>query len=112
MANADHHLLLRQPGLYSSAKARLQFAVFIKTLFRLINPALRFRAKTIVLECTRRHRMRLDQTPLQDAVELRLRPLVGELYWSQATLQTQLYFRQKHAAAAALRAVQRSFAAV
>ena len=70
---------------------REQFLLFIKVLFRYLEhsnkPQLRRKAKAIVLECTRRNRFgETAYQPLKNAIELRLRPLVGqELYLSVKT---------------------------
>jgi hypothetical protein len=50
-------------------------------------------AKFIVLYCTKRNRMGDSRcTPLVDALELRLKELVGESHWRFAETETQRYF--------------------
>ena len=79
---------------------REQFVVFVKILFKCIEQSddqnLRLKAKAIVNECTRRNRMGdSNYTPLQDAVERRLKKIVGELYWARAKLSFDHYCRSK-----------------
>jgi hypothetical protein len=76
------------------------FLIFIKILFKCIercsNGRLRQRAKAIVTECTRRNRMGDSNfSPLQDAVETRLKDIVGDTYWNQAKVYTGYYCQQK-----------------
>jgi hypothetical protein len=76
------------------------FLIFIKILFKCIercsNGRLRQRAKAIVTECTRRNRMGDSEfSPLQDAVEARLKDIVGDTYWNQAKVYTGYYCQQK-----------------
>jgi hypothetical protein len=76
------------------------FLIFIKILFKCIERCsdgrLRLRAKAIVTECTRRNRMGDSNfSPLQDAVETRLRDVVGDTYWNQAKVYTGYYCQQK-----------------
>ena len=76
------------------------FLIFIKILFKCIercsNGLLRQRAKAIVTECTRRNRMGDSNfSPLQDAVEARLKDIVGDMYWNQAKVYTGYYCQQK-----------------
>lgn len=76
------------------------FLIFIKILFKCIercsNGRLRQRAKAIVTECTRRNRMGDSNfSPLQDAVETRLKDIVGDMYWNQAKVYTGYYCQQK-----------------
>ena len=63
--------------------------MFVKILLTYIertnNPALRRTAKAIVADCTRRNRMgEAAYTPLQQAVERRLRSSLGEVHWARA----------------------------
>jgi len=79
---------------------REHFVIFIKILFKCIEQSddqnLRLKAKAIVNECTRRNRMGdSSYTPLQDAVERRLKKMVGELYWARAKLCFEHYCRRK-----------------
>lgn len=66
-----------------------RFLVFVKILLKYVdrtnNPQLRRNAKAVVAECTRRNRMGdAEYTPLQDAVERRLRISLGEVHWARA----------------------------
>ncbi|EEC45629.1 predicted protein [Phaeodactylum tricornutum CCAP 1055/1] len=101
--------LPQTPSLYQGYRStpirrmlsdREQFLIFVKILFKCLERAddknLRQRAKTVVSECTRRNRLGDSQyTPLQEAVERRLKRIVGELYWCQAQVYTNRYCRQK-----------------
>ena len=65
---------------------RERFFLFCKILFkyleRLNKPRLRQKAKAVVSECTRRNRMGDSQySPLKQAVENRLRGVVGDAFW-------------------------------
>jgi hypothetical protein len=76
------------------------FLIFIKILFKCMERCrdgrLRQRAKAIVTECTRRNRMGdANFSPLQDAVETRLKDIVGDMYWNQAKVYTGYYCQQK-----------------
>ena len=70
---------------------RARFLVFIKILFKSLDNTneheLRDRAKRIVAECTRRNRLGDPLfSPLVEAVERRLRRVVGEAHWRKASL--------------------------
>lgn len=72
------------------------FLLFIKVLLKCLdttgNHVLKDRTKAIVGECTRRNRMGDPAfMPLQDAVEARLRVVVGEDYWTRAQRYVQSY---------------------
>jgi hypothetical protein len=60
------------------------------------NPSeLLWKAKQIVLECTRRNRDgQLDFQPLAQAVERHLRPAVGEYYWSLTYAYTRRFLQK------------------
>lgn len=59
------------------------------------------RVKSVVAECTLRNRQGdVDYTPLQPAVERRLRQSLGEIHWARAELCYENY-RRKQAAAVA-----------
>jgi hypothetical protein len=67
---------------------REKFLLFIKALFlyldRFNKPRLLRSAKAVVYECTRRNRMgNLNYTPLMEAIEYRLRAVVGNEFYSQ-----------------------------
>ena len=71
-----------------------RFLLFIKIVMKLTanNPAMKSRAKAIVSECTRRNRMGdLDFTPLQEAVERRLKLGLGEQLFTRARLFFDAY---------------------
>jgi len=75
---------------------REKFVVFVKILMKCVDPKLRPRAKAVVTECTHRNRMGdSNYTPLQEAVERRLRGSVGELYWAKAKLYFDQYCQRK-----------------
>lgn len=90
---------------------REEFFIFVKILFRFLEKhaadddddagtsnsnRLRQRAKAVVSECTRRNRMgETDYIPLTEAVERRLRPTVGEHYWTLAKDQLDLFMQQR-----------------
>jgi hypothetical protein len=77
---------------------REQFLLFVKILFKCLDRSdknLRQKAKAIVSECTRRNRLGDSKyTPLSEAVERRLRLIVGEPYWSRAKAYTDYYCRK------------------
>jgi hypothetical protein len=64
-----------------------KFLIFMKVMFNFLqqheeHASLR-RAKNIVNECTKRNRMGDENyMPLQESVTVRLRSVVGELYWN------------------------------
>lgn len=67
---------------------RERFLLFVKVLFRYLektnNHRMRQRAKTIVSECTRRNRMGdMNYSPLKEAVENRLKDVLGEEFWAR-----------------------------
>ena len=75
---------------------RQQFLVFVKILLKYVdrqnNPHLKRNAKAVVAECTRRNRHGDPHyTPLQDAVERRLRLTLGEVHWARAKLCFDTY---------------------
>jgi hypothetical protein len=77
---------------------REQFLIFVKILFKFLDADqnLRQRAKAIVSECTRRNRLGdTEFSPLQEAVERRLRLIVGDIYWTRAILYMDHYCRQR-----------------
>lgn len=58
--------------------------------------SIRRRAKSIIADCTYRNRMgHPEYMPLQDAIELRLRQLVGEIHWSRAQRCFEAYCAKK-----------------
>lgn len=78
---------------------RARFLIFMKILFKCLEQAhefeLRDQAKQIVAECTRRNRNGDPNfTPLMDAVERRLRRLVGEAHWKKSSMLLR-YFAAK-----------------
>ena len=81
---------------------KTRFALFVKILFKQLErspdttPELRDMAKSIVLDCTRRNRLRdPEYVPLMDAVDRRLRRHVGEAHWRRAQLYTQQYMMRE-----------------
>lgn len=79
---------------------REQFLLFIKILLKFIeqtgSPRLRQHTKAVVGECTRRNRMGdIDYVPLQDAVEVRLKNVVGDLTWARAKLYVDHYIAKR-----------------
>jgi hypothetical protein len=97
----QHQMRTRPAGaIHRVLGERELFLIFIKILFKCIercsNGRLRQRAKAIVTECTRRNRMGDSKfSPLQDAVETRLKDIVGDMYWNQAKVYTGYYCQQK-----------------
>jgi hypothetical protein len=97
----QHQMRARSAGaVHRVLGERELFLIFIKILFKCIerssNGRLRQRAKAIVTECTRRNRMGDSNfSPLQDAVETRLKDIVGDMYWNQAKVYTGYYCQQK-----------------
>jgi hypothetical protein len=86
---------------------RERFLIFIKILFKCLDqgnePTLQQRAKKIVVECTRRNRLGDPQfSPLMEAVEKRLRRVVGEVHWRRALLLLRHFSAKRMKAAARL----------
>lgn len=99
---------LRQQLASVSSKnnERQPFLIFVKVVFRYLkrmnaSSTLLARVKSVVAECTLRNRQGdVDYTPLQPAVERRLRQSLGEIHWARAELCYENY-RRKQAAAVA-----------
>lgn len=86
----------RRPIRGRPLNEREKFLLFVKILFRYLdrtdNPRLTQKAKQVVAECTRRNRMGdLDYTPLQPAVEARLRGTIGVEHWRRAKKYCDYY---------------------
>jgi len=92
-----------QSSSLSSEKTLLQkkrFLLFIKILFKSLEESAdsetRDQAKEIVADCTRRNRLGDPAySPLTDAVDRRLRGLVGESYWQRAHAFMLFYLRRR-----------------
>jgi hypothetical protein len=73
-------------GIHSSSRMRL--LVFVKIVLKCIDtddPSVRFEAKHIVMECTKKNREGNPEfIPLSAAIEKRLRLAVGEVHWRRA----------------------------
>ena len=83
-----------------SKKSQKDFLLFIKILLKCLsatqNHVLKDRTKAIVSECTKRNRLGDPAyMPLQKAVEIRLRPLVGENLWTRAQNYVQSYHNKQ-----------------
>jgi len=92
--------LVTSTGHRRSLTEREKFLIFVKILFKFLDqtadPRLKPRAKAVVTECTRRNRLGdSEYTPLQDAVERRLRHSVGEFYWTRAKLYFDSYCQRR-----------------
>lgn len=79
---------------------RETFLVLVKILVKYLEcqklTQLRMDVKELIMECTRRNRMGDPEfMPLQAAVEVRLRLLVGDLLWFRAMLYFESYCRRK-----------------
>ena len=90
----------RKPIRGRHLNEREKFLLFIKILFRYLdrtdNPRLIQKAKLVVAECTRRNRMGdLNYTPLQSAVEARLRGTIGIEHWTRAKMYCDYYCQTK-----------------
>ncbi|GKY98347.1 hypothetical protein MPSEU_000792300 [Mayamaea pseudoterrestris] len=91
--NMDNRLQVRRQRDLTEQE---RFLIFIKILFKCLDksddPRLKPRAKAVVRECTRGNRMGdANYSPLQEAVEQRLRRHVGDLYWTRAKLYYDQY---------------------
>lgn len=80
---------------------REHFLILIKILFKCLDqanePEVRSKAKQIVTECTRRNRQGDSKfTPLIEAVEKRLRGVVGEVHWRRARLLLRYYVNKRN----------------
>lgn len=77
----------------NAMSSRSKLVVFVKVLLRYLdqvvnNEQLRQRTKQVIVECTRLHRNgALGYTSLSDALEFRLRSVIGDEHWNL----TQLY---------------------
>lgn len=76
------------------------FILFVKILIgcleRTESRAFCNRVRAIVSECTKRNRLGdASYTPLQEAIEARLRRVVGERHWSKAKTHCDLYCRKR-----------------
>ncbi|GAX27348.1 hypothetical protein FisN_23Lu124 [Fistulifera solaris] len=84
------HLSIRQTSKNDKALSdRSMFVVFVKVLLRymdkLSDERLTQRTKHAIAECTRLHRSgALGFTSLSDALEIRLRSLIGDEHWNRA----------------------------
>lgn len=80
-------------------RERKRFLVFIKVLLKCLqrgDNGLHQQAKLIISDCIRRNRRQDPQyTPLPEAVERSLRPVVGETQWKRATACLELYLKKK-----------------
>jgi hypothetical protein len=80
---------------------REKFLIFVKILLHClkvdqVDPGIHPNAKAVVSECTRRNRMGDPNfSPLQPAVERRLRRTVGEVRWARARQQYVLFCQRK-----------------
>mmetsp|Transcript_36354 Transcript_36354/g.73948 ORF Transcript_36354/g.73948 Transcript_36354/m.73948 type:complete len:250 (-) Transcript_36354:166-915(-) len=68
---------------------REQFLIFTRILFKCLDdhpsPSIKKTVKTIIVECTKRNRAGdPDYHPLIDAVQARLRHIIGEVHWHKA----------------------------
>jgi hypothetical protein len=85
-----HHLPIRQtPKNDKTLSDRSKFVVFVKVLLRymgkLSDERLTQQTKHAIAECTRLHRSgALGFTSLSDALEIRLRSLIGDEHWNRA----------------------------
>jgi hypothetical protein len=80
---------------------RQEFVAFIKVLFQYLKDNQDFKrlsqAKAIVAECTQRNRIGVaGYTELKQSTERRLRPVIGEVYWSQAKDYLRDYCRRRN----------------
>jgi len=95
-------LSARLGGNSQTAYRRKRFLVFMKVLLKILrrdslkHPQLYTEAKAIVADCTRRNRYKDPQyCPLPEAVERRLRPMVGEAQWKRANACLDLYLEKR-----------------
>ena len=93
------------PGLGSTCRPRTsndrnKFFLFIKIFLKYIEKtklvSIRHRAKAIITDCTYRNRLGdPDCTPLQDAINFKLRILVGEIHWCRVQRCYDAYCRKQ-----------------
>ena len=102
---SSHHAKLQQQ--------RLRFALFLKILFKRLQESddklLYVQAKMLVLSCSQRSRMGdMQYTPLVDAIEVRLRELVGEVHWRRAHGYMRYFISSRNPRGFAQTAMRRS----
>ena len=73
----------------TTSSNRRDLLLMVRTVLHCVNHdqnyKLRLQTKALVAECIKRHRMGDPHfTPLQESLRLRLKGLVGPLYWQQA----------------------------
>ena len=79
---------------------RVEFAIFLKVLIKLLNDDEQYlmvrNVKIVVLQSTRGNRAG-DPTfcPLIGSIVIRLRRLVGDVYWNRAMDYTKWYIRRR-----------------
>ena len=96
---------------------REQFLIFTRILFKCLDDhpssSIKRRVKTIIVECTKRNRAGdPDYHPLIDAVQARLRHIIGEVHWHKAEeyLVHYLTFRKGRKCAGSATAAGRTVA--
>ena len=74
----------------SMLSSKMRLMVFIKIILKclesdLVDPNVRLKVKQVIAECTRKNREGdPDYTPLEDAIERRLRFAVDDCHWNRA----------------------------
>lgn len=73
----------------SMLSSKMRLMVFIKIILKCLesdlDPNVRLKAKQVIAECTRKNREGdPDYTPLEDAIERRLRFAVDDFHWNKA----------------------------
>ena len=91
--NSKHRARTSLPKQFTS---REELLAFVRIVFAYLDQShdniLRERAKTVIFNCVRRHRVgNLKYRDLQFAVVRDLRPLVGEAYWADSKYYLRSY---------------------
>lgn len=95
MNNTDHLVLD-----HHDHDERVEFALFLKVLLRCLEKSKQYvllqQARMAVMTCTNGYKMGNPSfSPLIDAIEIRLKKLVGDSIWTQARNYTKFYLRRK-----------------
>lgn len=85
---------------YHDHDERVEFALFLKIIIRCLERSKHYfllrQARLVVKTCTIGHKMGDPNfSPLVDAVEMRLKKLVGDRIWKQARAYTKIYLKRK-----------------
>jgi hypothetical protein len=80
---------------------RVEFALFLKVLLHCLERSKEYvlleKARLVVMNCTRGYKTGDPNfSPLVEAIEIRLKKLVGDRIWKQAREYTRFYIARRH----------------